>query len=105
MGKTWEMLLGGAGKGGLIPVSACYESILTDGSEKTEFPGQGPESNKCTPQPGQAGRHSRRPIALTRPRTQPKDRPRPNARVRRGYPAAAAGAGEPFGLRQCSIPR
>jgi hypothetical protein len=24
------------------------ESILTEGSENTEFPGQGPESNKCT---------------------------------------------------------
>jgi hypothetical protein len=34
-----------------LPVSAFYaESILTEGSENSELPGQGPESNKCTPQ-------------------------------------------------------
>jgi hypothetical protein len=43
MGKTWEMSLGEAGKVEPIPVSPCYaESILTEGTENTEFPGQSP---------------------------------------------------------------
>jgi hypothetical protein len=38
-----EMLQGEAGKGGTHTVSPCYaESILTEDSENTEFPGQRP---------------------------------------------------------------
>ena len=54
-----------------IPVSAFYaESILTEGSENTELPGQGPESNKCTPQWEQ----------LTRRRYTPRTRIAPGSR-------------------------